>query len=111
MGNYLFSVLESADIRVLLCYQFCGDLDIKSRIDFELPYVKVITESLMSTLLLSKLMHVLVLHRITAKECLLTRAKVVPALASAPLAHPVSKWDAKGNVNQKWNCSGEFFKD
>merc|ERR1712008_412661 len=27
--------------------------------------------------------------RVTAKECLLTRAKVVPALTSAPLAHPV----------------------
>merc|ERR1712238_18493 len=43
--------------------------------------------------------------RVTAKECLLTRAKVVPALTSAPLAHPVFKWDAKGNVNPKWNSS------
>merc|ERR1712008_600395 len=43
--------------------------------------------------------------RVTAKECLLTRAKVVPALTSVPLAHPVFKWDAKGNVNPKWNSS------
>ena len=62
---------------------------------FELPYS------------IYSIVHALV-HRVTAKECLLTRAKVVPALTSAPLAHPVFKWDAKGNVNPKWNSSGEL---